>query len=174
MTDLFVFKVRMNIADLFHRSHHQEVFTAALQKAETLEHFVLKLIGFCGLSYLDNVHWLGVREKNQPDVWLENAQGQIEVALYIGELSLGELQKYRKHANKVVCLVADADAWYKELSPHLIAMQDIRIFSLSAEFVSQLAAALSRSLHWDVIIDNGVISVSDKVDYYQSEIIKLH
>ncbi|QPB83366.1 hypothetical protein CWC22_010330 [Pseudoalteromonas rubra] len=174
MTDLFVFKVRMNIADLFHRSHHQEVFTAALQKAETLEHFVLKLIGFCGLSYLDNVHWLGVREKHQPDVWLENAQGQVDVALYAGEHSLIELHKYRKQANKVVFLVSDADAWYAELAPHLIAVRDIRIFSLSADFVSQLASVLSRSLHWDVIIDNGVISVSDKVDYYQSEIIKLH
>ncbi|MCF2858739.1 YaeQ family protein [Pseudoalteromonas sp. SMS1] len=173
MTGPFVFKVRLTIADLFHQANHLETFTTALQKAETLEHFVLKLIGYCALSYSDKVRWLSSREKFSPDVWHEDDSGLIENALFVGPAELNDIQKYAKLYNKTILFIVHDDGWFNALEPHLIALPNIRIFSVKQIWVDELVAALTRSLHWDVVIEEGAIAISNGTDYFQTEVQKL-
>ncbi|WP_162499909.1 hypothetical protein [Pseudoalteromonas phenolica] len=42
MSKPFVFKARLKVADLFHHTNHEEVFTAAVTKRESLEHFFIE------------------------------------------------------------------------------------------------------------------------------------
>lgn len=173
MTGPFVFKVRLKIADLFHQANHLETFTAALQKAETLQHFVLKLIAYCALSYKNEVRWLNSREKHHPDVWHELDNGEIENALFVASPDLGELQKYARLYSKLIIFNTHNEQWFDELKPHLIAFHNLKIFAIESRFVDELVEALTRSLHWDVIIEDGAISISNGDDYFQSDVVRL-
>ncbi|ESP93706.1 MULTISPECIES: YaeQ family protein [Pseudoalteromonas] len=173
MTGPFVFKVRLKIADLFHQANHLESFTTALQKTETLQHFVLKLIGYCALSYKDEVRWLNSREKHHPDVWHELESGEIENALFVELPDLSALQKYTKLYSKTIIFNVENTEWFQDIEPHLVAFNNVKIFAIKARFVDELVDALTGSLHWDVIIENGAISISNGDEYFQSDVVRL-
>ncbi|MBD1583739.1 YaeQ family protein [Pseudoalteromonas sp. S16_S37] len=173
MSKPFVFKARLNVADLFHHANHQEVFTTALQKAETLEHFVLKLLGYCALSYEQNAHLNSFAEKQKPDVWLEDEHGYITVALYAGEMDLDDIVRIAKQSQKLVLLIKESPQWFDSVRERLSYVDNMSIFQLEADFVDSLSEALSRSLHWDIVIEQNQISVSDKIEYYETTVVKL-
>ncbi|NOU49215.1 YaeQ family protein [Pseudoalteromonas sp. JBTF-M23] len=173
MSKPFVFKARLNVADLFHHANHQEVFTTALQKAETLDHFVLKLLGYCALSYEQEAHLNSLSEKQKPDVWLEDEQGYITVALYAGEMDLEDIVRVAKQSQKLVLLIKEGAQWFDSVSERLSYVDNISIFQLEADFIDSLSEALSRSLHWDIVIEQNQISVSDKTEYYETTVVKL-
>ena len=50
----------------------------------------MKLLGICALSYEQHACWSKTEEKLQPDVWLCDEKGEVNVALYIGLLELDE------------------------------------------------------------------------------------
>lgn len=169
----FVFKARVNVADLFHHTNHQEVFTTALQSSETLEHFVLKLIGLCAISYEQRAHLNSTSEKQKPDVWLEDDTGYVTVALYVSELDLNELTKLAKLCGKLVILIKENADWFNELKDNLYHIGNISIFTLEGQFVEALSDALSRSLHWNVVIEQNQLSISDKHEYYETSVTQL-
>ncbi|OHU88045.1 MULTISPECIES: YaeQ family protein [Pseudoalteromonas] len=173
MAKPFVFKARLNVADLYHHANHQEVFTTALQKAETLEHFVLKLLGYCALSYEQSAHMNNMAEKQKPDVWLEDEQGYITVALYACPLELEEIVRFSKQFQKLVLLIKEDPEWFEAVKERLSYVENLSIFELESDFVNSLSSALSRSLHWDIVIEQNQISVSDKFEYYETHASKL-
>ncbi len=62
MNKPFVFKARIKVADLFHHSHHEEAFTTAMLSKESSEHFAMKLLGICALSF-DKLKQSGARRR---------------------------------------------------------------------------------------------------------------
>ncbi|TMO62043.1 YaeQ family protein [Pseudoalteromonas aurantia] len=173
MTKPFVFKARVNVADLFHHANHQEVFTTALQKSESLAHFVLKIVGLCAISYEQSAHLNTHSDRQKPDVWLEDDTGYITLALYASELELEEIARVAKLFGKVVILSKQNPTWFSEISERIHIVENVSIFSLEPQFVESLSGALSRSLHWDVVIEQNQLSVSDKNDYYETQVTQL-
>ncbi|MFC0116868.1 YaeQ family protein [Pseudoalteromonas xiamenensis] len=167
----FVCKARINIADLFHHVNHLESFTTAVGRRESLTHFVLKLVGYCALSYLPHTHWKKDEFKPMPDVWLENEVGDVLVGVFCDNLELSEMIKYAKVYDKVVMLQVK-EAVHIDLAS-LQHVHNLSIFLLEAEFIERLSESITQSLHWDVVIDNGLIAVSNKSDYFESQIYKL-
>ncbi|MBE0367941.1 YaeQ family protein [Pseudoalteromonas aurantia] len=169
----FVFKARVNVADLFHHTNHQEVFTTALQKSESLEHFVLKIVGLCAISYDQKAILNANSDKQKPDVWLEDDTGYITVALYANTLEFDEIIRLAKLFGKLVILIKENDTWFDEMSQRLHLIGNLSVFSLEAQFVDALSDALSRSLHWDVVIEQNQLSISDKHEYYETSVAQL-
>lgn len=173
MSKPFVFKARFKVADLFHHSNHKAFFTAALNKNESLEHFVIKLLSFCALSFEDKALINTTGDKQTPDVWLEGEQGDIKVACYNSHLLIGDLIKLAKQYEKLVLIVENNTAWFEELSPHLIQFSNISIFTLNNNFIAQLVDALTQSLHWDIIFEQNSVSISDGEHYFQANVEQL-
>ena len=173
MNKPFVFKARIKVADLFHHSHHEEAFTTAMLSKESTEHFAMKLLGICALSYEQHASWSKSEEKLQPDVWLCDEQGEVNVALYVGLLELEEIVKLDKRYSKLVLLAVDADNWYQQKQMQLQFIESLSVFSIPHSFISDLCEMLQRSLHWDVIIDEGTISVTDEKHYIRAAVTKL-
>lgn len=168
-----MFKARLKVADLFHHANHLEVFTAALTKRETIEHFLLRVLGFCALSYNENTFLNQKSDKQMPDVWCEDENKEVILALYVSELELQELNRLSKLYNKVILLLVDAEQWFSEISPHLIQFHNISVFTFDKHFIDQLQDNLTNSIHWDILIEQSSFSVSDKQDYYQTDVKQL-
>lgn len=173
MSKPFVFKARLKVADLFHHANHIEVFTAAVAKRESLEHFLLRILGFCALSYNQRTFLNQKSDKAYPDVWCENDEQKIVLALYVSELDISEITRLCKLYNRLLILTIDGEHWYKEVSSHLIQHHNISIFSLKASFLEDLKTNLTNSMHWDILIEQNSMSVSDKSGYYQTEVKQL-
>lgn len=173
MNKPFVFKARIKVADLFHHSHHEEAFTTAMLSKESSEHFAMKLLGICALSFDKPAKWSKAEKKHWPDVWLEDDNEQVEVALFIGTLEVDEILKYGKLYAKVVVLCAGGEQWFEERRAQLQFIGSFSVFSIPTDFVVELCEMLTRSLHWDVIFENGAMSVTDSEHYIRTQITKL-
>ncbi|MFC3034300.1 YaeQ family protein [Pseudoalteromonas fenneropenaei] len=173
MTQPFVCKARINVADLFHQVYHLESFTTAVGRHESLQHFVLKLLGFCALSYAPFTHWQKDPDHGVMDVWTEDEHGEVQVALFAGSISLVEIARHVRFYPKVAVLVVEDEKWFAELAPHLIAFNNVTIFAVQADFIEHIVENLTASLHWDMVIDNGQVAVTDKNSYFESTLTKL-
>ncbi len=173
MSTPFVFKARLKVADLFHHANHIEVFTAAVAKRESLEHFLLRILGFCALSYNQRTLFNQKSDKAYPDVWCENDEQKIVLALYVSELDISEINRLCKLYERLLILTIEGERWYDEISPQLIQHHNISIFTLKASFLEDLKTNLTNSMHWDILIEQNSMSVSDKSGYYQTEIKQL-
>ncbi|CCQ11901.1 hypothetical protein PALB_28020 [Pseudoalteromonas luteoviolacea B = ATCC 29581] len=171
----FICKARLNVADLFHHVNHLESFTAAVGRHESIEHFVLKMLGFCALSYLNNVFWKKDEDKHSPDLWIASESGQYDIAMLCGKRDVEQVAKLARKTHKLSMLLAtnEVKEVQSELGGFLVHHHNVSIFSVDSSFVLKLADSLTQSLHWDVVIDNGMISVSNKRDFFESEVIKL-
>lgn len=173
MSKPFVFKARLKVADLFHNANHVEVFTTAVSKRETIEHFLLRILGFCALSYNQNTFLNQKSDKLYPDVWCENDEQEITLALYVSELDISEINRLCKLYDKLLILTIDGERWYHEVSPHLIQHHNISVFTFKGSFLDALKTNLTNSMHWDILIEQNSMSVSDKSGYYQTEVKQL-
>ena len=175
MSKPFVFKARLKVADLFHHTNHLEVFTTALSKKETVEHFLLRVLGFCALSYNELTYLNQKNDKQLPDVWCEDEQGEVSIALYVSKFELNELSKLLKQFEKVILFITDDDdEWYTGIEPNLGLFDNISIFSIQSRFLEQLEENLTNSLHWDILIEQNSFSVTDKSGFYQTDVTQLH
>jgi uncharacterized protein YaeQ len=173
MAKPLVFKVRVNIADLFHHVNHQEVFTTALQRSESHSHFVLKIVGFCAISFQQSAYLNAHSDKQKPDVWLEDDTGAITLALYANALEFEEIIRVAKLFDKIVILLEEDPGWFSEISERIHLVENVSIFSFESQFVASLSEALNRSLHWDIVIEQNLLSISDKNDYYKTYVKQL-
>lgn len=169
----FVCKARINVADLFHHVNHLEKFTTAVGRKESLEHFVLKLIGYCGLSFREDIHWQANEIRHAPDIWLQDEYDNITVAVYCGSLELSALIRYAKLHDKLVLLVMEDEQWKLEVLDHIRHINNISVFEFKRGFVEQIVASLTQSLHWNMVLDNGKISISNQTQFFESEFSKL-
>lgn len=169
----FVCKARINVADLFHHVNHLEKFTTAVGRKESLEHFVLKLIGYCALSFREHSHWQGNEVRHAPDIWLQDEYDNITLAMYCGLLELPAVIKYSKLYEKVVLIVFDDEQWQVEVLSHIQHIDNISVFEFKSVFINQIVDSLTQSLHWNMVFDNGRISISNESLFYESEFRKL-
>ncbi|GEK10577.1 MULTISPECIES: YaeQ family protein [Pseudoalteromonas] len=173
MNKPFVFKARIKVADLFHHSHHEEAFTAAMLSKESCKHFAIKLIGICALSFNKPVKWSKQERKNWPDVWIVNDNNDVEVALFIGNFEVAEITKYEKLFPKVVIFCLEGQQWFDARKSQLEFIDSLSVFNIPERFIDELSDMLTRSLHWDVIFETNAVSVTDGEHYIRTPVTKL-
>ncbi len=93
--------------------------------------------------------------------------------MFIGILEVDEILKYEKLYTKVVVLCAGGEQWFEERRAQLQFIGSFSVFSIPTDFVVELCEMLTRSLHWDVIFENGAMSVTDSEHYIRTQITKL-
>ncbi|CAM3675569.1 MULTISPECIES: YaeQ family protein [Pseudoalteromonas] len=169
-----IFKARFSIADLRQQRNHQEVFTTALTRNETLEHFVLKLVGYCLLSYDSNAVLNKLSDRLQPDVGIQALDDHYKTWLSVAQPNLDQLFKIAKQVDELLILTTSNSQWLTESESRLKLFANSHIIEIDQQFVDDIQMDLTRSLNWDVIIDENSLMISDKVHCYETKQFDWH
>lgn len=169
-----IFKARFSIADLRQQRNHQEVFTTALTKNETLEHFVLKLVGYCLLSYDSHAVLNKLSDRLQPDVGIQALDEHYKTWLSVDQPNLDQLLKIAKQVDELLVLTVSNSQWLIESEARLKLFANSHIIEIDQQFVDDIQMDLTRSLNWDVIIDESSLMISDKVHCYETKQFDWH
>ncbi|WP_404340208.1 YaeQ family protein [Pseudoalteromonas mariniglutinosa] len=164
-----VFKARFTIADLRHQRNHQAVFTTALGKCESYEHFVLKLLGYCFFSYNNDAKLCQGDNKLTPDVAIQALDQHYLTWLSVDQPDFEKLQKVAKQVDDLWVLTECDSDWLIAHKHSLLRLQNSHLITVDHGFVSDLVAHLQRNLSWDITIDQHSISVADESHFYQSD-----
>ena len=147
-----IFKARFTIADLRQQRNHCEVFTTALTKGETLDHFILKLLGYSFLSYDEAAQLNNQFDKFMPDVSIK---------------ALDEHYKKWMCVDLIILTIAHSP-WLAEVKPRLSLLPNSHFIEIDKQFIDKLESHLTRNLYWNITIDQHSLSISDEAHYYQT------
>ena len=169
-----IFKARFSIADLRQQCNHQEVFTTALTKNETLEHFVLKLLGYCILSYDNHAVLNKFSDKLQPDVGIQALDAHYKTWLSVDQPNLEQLLKIATQVDELLILTTGNSQWLNESASRLKLLSNSHIIEIDQQFVNDIQMELTRSLNWNVLIDESSLMISDKAHCYETKQFDWH
>jgi len=169
-----VYKAHFCIADLRQQRNHTEVFTTSLARHESAHHFVLKLLGFCLLSYNGQAKLNNHLNKNSPDVGIQTLDEHYLTWLSVDQPDLRMLQKVAKNVEQLWVLTALESAWLLENRQALMQINNSHLIGIDEPFISSLVAHLQRNLSWDITIDEHAISVADNKQFYQTQQLEWH
>lgn len=164
-----IFKARFTIADLRHQRNHSEAFTTSLTKNETLEHFILKLLGYSFLSYDESAQMNNSFNKFMPDVSIKALDEHYTKWLSVDKPDIQRLHKIAKTVDELIILTIAHSPWLKEVKPRLSLMPNSHLIEIDKQFIDQLQSHLTRNLYWDITIDEHCVSISDEANYYQTK-----
>ncbi len=175
MTDKgLIYKARFDIADLFHHRNHREVFTTALHENETTAHFLMRLIGYCLISYQDGATISHHNSKSEPEVWIRDAVEHYQVWLDVDEPDFEKVLKAAKQADNVVIVTRRGSLWLEEHGARCERLANVHLIVLEEEFITRLAAHITRKLNWSVTIEEDKLAIADEDAYFESGNIHYH
>ncbi|KPH96137.1 hypothetical protein AMS58_03420 [Pseudoalteromonas porphyrae] len=169
-----VFKARFTIADLRQQRNHQEVFTTALVKNESLEHFILKLLGYCLLSYDKDAVINKQFDKLTPDVSIKALDEHYKTWLSVDKPDAEQLIKIAKNVDELLILTAANTDWLADVQTRLSFFSNSHIIEIDQQFIDDIRAGLTKNLSWDVIIDDTSLMISDKDHCYETNKFDWH
>ena len=164
-----VFKAHLDVSDMNnHRYEHKDVTISLLPK-EDLEHFLLKLIGYCLLP-LESAFWSKTNHQPiHPDLGLQNEIGDYTLWVEVGFPSQKRLDKACQLAKQVVLITPKVSDWLNDMKSHL-RKHSIKVIAIDHDFLNQLQTDLSKRVDWSVIIEHNKLTISNDLGYYETSL----
>ncbi len=113
-----IYKFKVAISD-FSQNYFDELdLTLAQHPSETLERMMARVLAYCLNAQEQLVFCKGLSTNDEPDIWLKNLQGDIELWIEVGEPSPERIKKACRRAKrvKVYPFNSKASTWWSQES----------------------------------------------------------
>ena len=88
--------------------------------------------------------------------------------------NLDQLLKIAKQVDELLVLTISNSQWLIESEARLKLFANSHIIEIDQQFVDDIQMDLTRSLNWDVIINESSLMISDKVHCYETKQFDWH
>ncbi|MBA2777440.1 YaeQ family protein [Billgrantia kenyensis] len=159
-----VFKARLQISDMDRHYYGDHALTIARHPSETDERMMLRLLAFARHAHEDLAFGRGVSSDDDPDLWIRNLTGDIELLIQLGQPGEREIRRACSHARQVVLYTYSgqgARIWWEQLGNKLAGLSNLSIYDISPESMAALGQLTVRSMDLNITIQDGAIWVSD-------------
>lgn len=128
-----IHKVDLQIADMDRHYYQQHQLTIARHPSETEERMMVRLIAF--VLYADEMlaFGKGLSDEDEPDLWLKDLTGVIELWVDVGLPDEREIRKACGRSKQVVVVTYGgriADMWWDQNSKQLQKQSNLTIINL--------------------------------------------
>ncbi len=136
--------------------------TLARHPSETAERLVLRLLAYAVCYAPELAFTRGIGSGDEPDLWVKGADDRVTLWIEVGAPEPERLLKAARHAGRVVLLASAQNRfrWDEQHLARLAGIPNLTVIGLDFALVRQLAAALERSINWEVTITGGTIYVT--------------
>lgn len=172
-----VYKADLNIADMDRHYYAQHSLTLAKHPSETEERLMVRLIAFA--LYADEAlsFGKGLSEDDEPDLWLKDLTGAIELWIDVGLPDEREIRKACGRAKKVVLVLYGgraAELWWSQNSKALLKLDNLSVINLPD--TGALTQACTRNMNVSFTIQDGQMLVSHESGSFElnPEILKTY
>ncbi len=162
-----IFKATLNIADMdrhYYADHH---LTLARHPSETDERMMIRLLAFA-LNADEHLEFTkGLSTDDEPELWQKSLSDEIELWIELGLPEESRLRKACNRAKKVVLYTYGGRAvpvWWDKHHHKLSRFDNLTVINLPQEATEALAELAQRSMHVQVTIQDGEVSISKQDD----------
>jgi uncharacterized protein YaeQ len=156
-----IYKFDVSLADMDRNCYESLALTVARHPSETTERMLVRVLAR-GLYHHEQLTFTrGLSENEEPDLWQQSLDGQIERWIEVGEPSLERLKKASRRAREVVVVSFNtrAEVWWRQLAEQLPA-GTATVYRLDWQPVQTLAGYLQRTGELSLTINRPSIFVA--------------
>lgn len=161
-----LYRFRIELSDIDRDFYGPVDFRAALHPSETPRYLVTRALAYA-LNFQEGIEFApgGISDTEEPAIRVKTLDGRTVEWIEIGNPSPKKLHKATKSSAKVkVYAHKDPEPLVKELLQGEVHRGDeIEIFSLRGEFLSQVELMLGRDNKWNLIVNDGSLTVTSQV-----------
>lgn len=158
-----IYKIELNVADTDRHYYASHTLTVARHPSETVERLMVRLLAFSMHAHEDLAFTKGISDSDEPDLWLKDLTGTIDLWVEVGQPSHTRIMKACGRAKQVVvyCHAGHASkVWWEGIRSKVERAKNLQVVDLPATSVSALAHGISRSMVLHVTRQEGDLLVS--------------
>ena len=171
-----IFKAELSVADMDRGYYADHALTLARHPSETDERMMVRLLAFALHAHERLEFGRGLCVDDEPDLWLKDYGGGIELWIDVGLPDEKWLRKACSRADRVVVLSyggRPAEVWWTQNRDRLARLANLTVLELPQEASQQLAAMADRGMRLQCSIqDGGMWISSDSVSLHIEPIVR--
>ena len=162
-----IFKVELAVADLDRNVYENFSLTLAQHPSENDARMMVRLLAFMLFADERLEFGRGISSDDEPDLWLKDLTGAIDLWISVGQLDERWLRKAAGRARRVVVLSYGdraVDAWWEQNRSTLEKLSNLTVLRISADELLALAGLAERSMNLQCTIQDGEAMISGPGD----------
>ena len=155
-----IFKARLQIADMDRHYYGEHSLTLARHPSETDERMMLRVLAYARHAHEDLAFGRGVSTEDEPDLWIRNLTGEIELWVQLGQPDEREIRRACGRARQVVLYTYSgqgARIWWEQLGGKLASLGNLSVYDIPAESMALLGELAGRGMDLNITIQDGAI-----------------
>lgn len=162
-----IYKAELAVSDLDRGHYGSHSLTLARHPSETEERMMIRLLAFA--LYADDAlaFGRGVSTDDEPDLWLEDATGAVELWIEVGLPDEREIRKACGRARRVVVLAfggRKASQWWEQNGAQLARNDNLRVLMVPADAGTAVGRLAARSMVFTATIQDGHVFLAGEAD----------
>lgn len=158
-----IFKVDLSVADMDRNHYENYALTLARHPSENDIRMMVRLLAF--MRYADEalVFGKGLSTDEEPDLWLKDLTGVIDLWIVVGQPDERWLRKASGRAGKVIVFCYGdrvVDVWWEQNRATLEKLPNLTVLRLSSEDTQALAALANRAMTLQCMIQDGEMLIT--------------
>ncbi len=158
-----IHKIQLNVADTDRQVYADFALTVARHPSETDRRMMLRLLAFALHADDALAFGRGISTDDEPDLWLRDATGHIQLWVELGNPDPDRLRKACAKADRVV-LYAYGDrstpVWWQKHGDYLARFDRLEILQVSDTQAAELESMAAQAIDMQCTISDGAVWVS--------------
>lgn len=170
-----IYKAELQIADMDRNYYELHALTLAKHPSETDERMMVRLLAFALFAHESLAFGHGISEDDEPDLWLKDLTGAIELWIDVGLPDEREIRKACGRARQVVLLTyggRTADIWWGKNAKQMLKQDNLTVIDLPD--TDALAKLAERGMQLSCNIQDGQMFWSSAAGSLEITPVYLH
>lgn len=159
-----IYKLKLDLSDLNRDVYDSFALTIARHPSETLERMMVRVLAFCLNADEQLVFCKGLSDTEEPDLWLHDLDGTLQLWVDVGEPSVDRVKKASRQAKRtrVYCFNHKAPTWWQQQREQLSRMK-VDVYRFDWEQVQALAAISERGMDFSVTLSGDSVYIASEL-----------
>ena len=156
-----VYKAELSVADIDRNYYADHQLTLACHPSETEERLMARLLVFALDAHERLVPAAGISDSDEPDFWLKDYTGAIDLWIEIGQPDEKRMLKAcgRAEAVKIYTYNSKPELWWNSVADKVTKAKNLSVFAIDPASSKALQVFAGRSIAMQVTIQDGEIWV---------------
>lgn len=161
-----IYKADLQLADMDRNRYADLALTIARHPSETDERMMIRVLAYALYAREGIALTKGLFDVDEPEIWVKDLTGAIEVWIDIGQPDEARLRKACGRANEVVvvCHASSCDVWWKQIESRLARLRNLTVLRVPARTAQALAGLAERTMRLQCLVQDGVITLSSDTE----------
>lgn len=168
-----IFKAELSISDMNRNYYQTHALMLARHPSETDERMMVRLLAFALNAHEGLQFTRGLSTEDEPELWLKNDTGEIELWIELGQPDEKRLRKAcgRSRQVRLYCYQSrSCDVWWQQNENKLQRLDNLQVIKVCRDVAKQLVDLTQRTMQLQCTVQDALVWFADKSQTIEIEL----